>query len=226
MARSVCFRPVVCLVGCAALVGLVGRASTAQACSCDSRGASIVWPRDGALDAALDAPLVLAAFHVERAQVSLEAQDGTPVELVERRRLEHGGDFSCSNANYVFLTPAVPLEPNTRYLVTRRYEDDPKDILNGHPPVRDNVRSFTPGTELRSTRSDLTLHLFAANNEHGASTGRGQGMLLELYAETSWLEPLFVLARGETGPQLRDWDPDLRAAGEASIRRLSVSFRG
>jgi hypothetical protein len=114
------------------------------------------------------------------------------------------------------LRHSWPAPPGRRraYLVTRRYEDDPQDILNGNPPVRDEVRSFTTGTELRSSAvPDLALHVFGSKNGHGASTGRGQGMLLELYAETNSLEPLFVLARGETGPQLRDWDPDYNAEG-------------
>jgi hypothetical protein len=162
-----------------------------------------------AVNVELDAPLVVASYQLERAQVTLQAEDGTPVELVERRRLEHGGDFSCSNLNYAFLTPAAPLAPNTQYQMKLHYADDPADIPVGQTLFNDLVLSFVTGTELRSAAlPDVTAHVFGANIAQWFGPARSPGRLLELFVETSSLEPLFVLARGKTEAQVRGWYPD------------------
>jgi hypothetical protein len=43
-----------------------------------------VWPHDGASDVPLDAPLVIAAFDLNRVGRALVAEDGTTIELAER----------------------------------------------------------------------------------------------------------------------------------------------
>ena len=103
--------------------------------------------------------------------------------------------------------------------------EDPADILNGRPPVTDSVLSFVTGTELRSILPDLTLHVFGANSEQGVA-GRGKGQLLELYAETNSLEPLFVMAQGETGLQLRDWESRCQPSKCANTVYLGESSCG
>jgi hypothetical protein len=165
----------------------------AQACSCSSNYAVPVWPLDGATGVPLDAPLIVATTDLAPLQTQLVADDGTPVPLAERGRLEWG-DFSCSNARYLFVAPAQPLAPNRSYHFSA--------TLAGveRPTGKSAELSFVSGTSLRDrTPRDLPLHLFAAQS---AGVQR-----LELFIEWDPSEPIFVAVQGEKFNLVQDIFP-------------------
>ena len=173
------------LVGCLLLTTpiVLLRGAPAQACSCSSGYAVPLWPRDGATAVSLDAPLVVAATDLAGVTAQLVADDGTPVELVERGRLALG-DLSCVNARYLFVAPAQPLPPNRSYLF--RVTVDGAEHPTGIPAHL----SFVTGTTLRDPAPRaLPFHLFAAQYP--------SAQRLELFVEWDPSEPFFIGVHGE-----------------------------
>jgi len=181
----------------AATIVVLG-SSPADACSCIADVVSPVWPHEGASDVPLDAPLVIAAFDLNRVGKALVAEDGTTIELAERNRLETG-EFACAKSHFVFLAPVVPLKANTRYVFTAWFE-------GGEVPSAERITSFETGTRLQSAGvPDVKLHAFGS--------GVGAGRLLDVYIETTAVEPLFAVAQGETALVAHDLDPLFQPEG-------------
>jgi hypothetical protein len=199
----VAVRCAVSLLVCAPFLLL--RSPSAHACSCSDRVVGISWPRSGVSDIALDAPLVATAFRLDQVEAALLAEDGSRVELVERRRLE-AGSFACSSISFAFFTPSQPLQPQTHYLFSVK-NDGPGPILaGGQPsPSYEASSSFVTGTELRvAPPSNIALHVFGAD--------LAWQRLLEVYLETDSSEPLFAIANAKkNGHVTRGFDPLLIA---------------
>jgi hypothetical protein len=179
-------RVAVCFLASASALSL--QADEARACSCNTRLAGIFWPAEGAVDVALDTPIVVSAFQVDHVRAALLAEDGTSVPLVSRGRSEPEGT-PCSRVELGFLAPASPLRPNASYRLSTKLED-------GTDASSEPGRSvtFRTGSAFRDpTPPSLTYQLFAQET--------GKQRLLELYveAQSASEEPLFAIAQGERG---------------------------
>jgi hypothetical protein len=194
------FRPVVCLLACGALLL---ESPIVKACMCSDRQLGISWPRAGASDVSLDAPLVVAAFKLDHVDAALLADDGSTIELIERRRLE-AGRFECSSLSFSFLAPNTPLAPNTHYSFSVKNDSPGVPLAGGRLPQSFNQTvSFTTGMELRrSGQATVQMHVFGAEVE--------AERLLEVYVATDSREPTFAVANGDdNGLVTRDFDPVL-----------------
>jgi hypothetical protein len=190
-------------VGAAALV--LRANARAEACSCPADGAAGVWPRDGMLGAAVNTPLVVEATDLGRVTPTLVAEDGTVVELREQRRLVPPGEFSCLKSSYAFLAAANELTPNTRYTFTAHFEK-PGDGERTDAVTFDRSLSFVTGTERRDPAPpEVRLSLFGV--PLGPKWGLYEGTLLDVYVETAAVEPLFVLAHGQSDILVHVLDP-------------------
>ena len=190
--------------GLAAALVLFANAS-AEACSCIADYATGAWPRDGAVEVAVDTPLVVGARDLEPVTATLVAEDGTVVELQERRRLEPPGAFSCAKHSYAFFAAATELAPDTRYTFTAHFDKE-GDGESTERVTFDGAVSFVTGTGRRDPAvPEVRLSLFGV--PLGAQWGEGAGTLLDVYVETDAIEPLFVLAQGERDVLVHDLDP-------------------
>jgi len=192
-------RAILCLVSAA--LSVAASVSEARACTCNAQWMSITWPREGDADVALDTALVLEAMDLDAIETALVADDGSPVELVERRRFEEGDGFTCSKLEAAFLAPRAPLAPNTRY-VFRVRNAGPLELQEGGArfDVTEELRSFMTGTRAQSGPApEVTIEAFGVESPEGRSW--------EVFVQTSSTEPVFAFGRGRWGQQLRSHDP-------------------
>jgi hypothetical protein len=163
----------------------------------------ISWPRAGAVEVELDAPLVIASYGTDRVRATLTAEDGSEVPLLQRNRLAAGAS-GCANDDYWFLTPAAPLAPHTQHTL-HVANADTRGLLNIVGP---DVSFFT-GAALRTEATpELTLSLYEVDSP--------QRLLRELVVESSSAEPLFVRVQGQMHTQTRMW-PRAASAGATPL---------
>ncbi len=117
----------VALLACCALL-LTAR--SAAACTCSPGPAGVVrWPQDGAIDVAIDTPIVIWRYYVngdlDEITYELSDEDGTEVALEEQHRLEPGWE-GCGEGQHLFLRPAEPLLAGATYTLTIVEEADPQ----------------------------------------------------------------------------------------------------
>lgn len=178
------------LAGSAVAVGWSG---PARACSCASEAMYIAWPRPDTQPVVLNTSVVLAGYGVSKPRVTLTAEDGTQVPLVERGH-QSTAAIACAFSDYWFLAPAAPLALHTRYTLHAE-NPNPQSFYAVTP---DNV-SFVTGESLRGeAQPALAVSVYAA--EHSG------GQLLELAFESAWPEPLVVSFLGSKGRQASLFD--------------------
>lgn len=173
--------------------------SNANACSCFQGGVYIASPLAGAVDVPLDAPLVVQSAQLARVVTTLVAEDGTPIELVERRRMV--GQWECGHFPLAFLGPRHPLQPNTRYVVSASLGGAGNAPLSGSSPAEYAPSlGFVTGTgNGREDHPEIALKVFAAQSASGS--------LVEAYLHTDAPVPLFVLGQTPKGGVTRRWNP-------------------
>lgn len=131
----------------------VAQPSMARACSCPERGGYALWPRNGERRVPIDTPLVFARYNLggptEAIEYELLGPDGSRVPLRESSRLP-AAYIGCGGRETLFLRPADPLEPNTKYV----FRALPDAIADG-----DSVSFSTGDGERASPEPELNARL-------------------------------------------------------------------
>jgi hypothetical protein len=122
----------------ARMVGVALLATTApllaprpvEACTCSSGPTGAVrWPRDGAVDVAIDSPIVIERYYLDgdldEITYELRDADGEEVALEEMRRLDPPWE-GCGKGEYLFLRPEEPLVAGATYTLNIGEEADPE----------------------------------------------------------------------------------------------------